>query len=243
MKAIILAAGYATRLYPLTLDRPKALLKVQGKAIIDYIVEQINTISDIDRITVVSNHKFADHFNEWARAAQSAIPIKVLDDGTADENTRLGAIGDMSYVIEHDHIDDDMVILAGDNLFTFPLAGYRRFFNEKNADCVCVQRIEDIETRRRMGIALLDDDGRVMDMEEKPPEPKSDCAVFAVYMYKRETIPLIKQYLDGGNKPDAPGFFASWLYKRKPVYAYVINGRCYDIGTPEALEQAEFLEL
>ena len=219
------------------------MLKVQGKAIIDYIVEQINTISDIDEIIVVSNHKFAGHFSEWARTARSGIPIKVLDDGTADENTKLGAIGDISYVIDHEHIDCDAVIIAGDNLFTFPLAEYRRFFAEKDSDCVCVQRIEDIEIRRRIGIALLDNEGRVADMEEKPREPKSDCGVFATYMYKRETIPLIKQYLDEGNKPDAPGFFVSWLYKRKQVYAYVMNGKCYDIGTHEALEQAEFLEL
>ena len=108
---------------------------------------------------------------------------------------------------------------------------------------MCVQRIEDKEACRQLGIAMLDDDGRVIDMEEKPREPKSDCAVFATYMYKRETIPLIKQYLKEGNNPDAPGFFPSWLYKRKPVYAYVMNGKCYDIGTHEALEQAEYLKL
>jgi len=243
MKAIILAAGYATRLYPLTLDKPKALLKIQGKAIIDYIVDQINTISDIDEIIVISNHKFADHFINWARPAQTAIPIKVLDDGTVDEETRLGAIGDISFVIGREHIDCDLVIIAGDNLFTFPLAEYKRFFEEKNSDCVCVQRIEDINARRQIGIALLDAGGRVIDMEEKPREPKSDCGVFATYMYKRETVPLFKQYLNEGNKPDAPGFFVSWLVKRKPVYAYVMNGKCYDIGTPEALKQAELIEL
>ena len=243
MKAIILVAGYATRLYPLTLDRPKALLKVQGKAIIDYIVEQINTISDIDEIIVISNSKFAGHFHEWAASAKPAVPIKVLDDGTSDENSRLGAIGDISFVIDKEHIDDDVVIIAGDNLFTFPLAEYKRFFDEKGGDCVCVQRIEDVETRRHIGIAVLDEEGRVIDMEEKPQEPKSDCGVFATYMYKRETIPLFKQYLSEGNNPDAPGFFPSWLYKRKPVYAYVMNGQCYDIGTHEALREAEFLKL
>ena len=131
MKAIILAAGYATRLYPLTLDKPKALLKIQGKAIIDYIVEQINTISDIDEIIVVSNNKFARHFNDWAAAAQSGIPIRVLDDGTADEDSKLGAIGDIAYAIDHGHIDDDMVVIAGDNLFTYPLAEYRRFLRKR----------------------------------------------------------------------------------------------------------------
>ena len=161
------------------MDKPKALLKIQGKAIIDYIVKQINTISDIDEIIVISNHKFAHHFNDWARTAQSKIPVKILDDGTSDENTRLGAIGDIAFVIEQGHIDDDLVIIAGDNLFTFPLAEYKSFFDEKNSDCVCVQRIEDMEARKQLGIALLDGDSRVIDMEEKPREPKSDYAVFA----------------------------------------------------------------
>ena len=243
MKAIILAAGYATRLYPLTLNKPKALLKVQGKAIIDYILAQINTVPDIDRIFVVSNHKFANQFYDWAATAETGIPVKILDDGTVDEAGRLGAIGDIAYVLDHEHIDDDIVIIAGDNLFTFPLTEYRQFFADKNADCVCVQRISDKEACKQLGIALLDDTGRVIDMEEKPAAPKSDCAVFATYMYKRETIPLIKQYLDEGNKPDAPGFFVSWLYKRKPVYAYIMNGKCYDIGTHEALKSSYKLQV
>jgi len=219
------------------------LIKVQGKAIIDYILAQINTVSDIDKIFIVSNHKFINQFNDWAAATHSNIPVKVVDDGTADESDRLGAIGDIAFVLDQERIEDDIVIIAGDNLFTFPLTEYRRFFADKASDCVCVQRVSDKEACKQLGIALLDDAGRIVDMEEKPAEPKSDCAVFATYMYKRETIPLIKQYLNEGNKPDAPGFFVSWLYKRKPVYAYIMNGNCYDIGTHEALKQAENWDL
>ena len=243
MKAIILVGGYATRLYPLTLNQPKALLKIQGKAIIDYILAQINTVPDIDEIFVISNHKFAENFKSWAASALTGIPIKVLDDGTVNVDDRLGAIGDIGFAIEKEGINDDTVIIAGDNLFTFPLAEYRRFFAEKGCDCICVQKVADKDACRQLGIALLDENGCVIDMEEKPEEPKSDCAVFATYMYKRDTLPLIKQYLDEGNKPDAPGFFVSWLYKHKPVYAYVMNGKCYDIGTHESLKQAEFFEL
>ena len=243
MKAIILAAGYATRLYPLTLDKPKALLQIQGKPIIDYILDQMNTVSDIDQIFVVSNSKFVEQFREWAYNAQTGIPIKVLDDGSVDEASKLGAIGDISFVIENEKIDEDIIVIAGDNLFSFPLADYNRFFAEKDCDCVCVQRVEDREACKQLGIALLDETNRVIDMEEKPQEPKSDCVVFAIYMYKRETIPLIKQYLDEGNKPDAPGNFVGWLYKRKPVYAYIISGKCYDIGTHDALKQAEHIVL
>jgi glucose-1-phosphate thymidylyltransferase len=236
-------AGYATRLYPLTLNQPKALLKVQGKAIIDYILDEINTLPDVDAIYAVSNTKFAENFEGWARGARTEIPITVLDDGTTTEDTRRGAIGDIAFTIDQAHIADDMVIIAGDNLFTFPLAEYRRFFDEKHSDCVCVKRLADMEEVKRFGVATLDKDNRVLEMIEKPQQPKSNCVVFAEYMYKRETAALVKKYLAEGNKPDAPGYFVSWLCQQKPVYAYEMNGDCYDIGTPAAYEQAEHIDL
>jgi glucose-1-phosphate thymidylyltransferase len=243
MKAIILAAGYATRLYPLTLSMPKALLKVQGKSIIDHILAQIDAVREIDGIYVASNHKFASHFQAWAKTASSRAPIKVLDDGTTNEDDRLGAIGDIRFVLDTENIDDEIVIIAGDNLFTFCLDEYRQFYAAKGADCVCVKRIADREALKSLGVAILDTSGRVVELQEKPQEPKSDFAVYATYMYKRDTLPLIRKYLDEGGKKDAPGFFVEWLCSRKPVYAYVMNGECYDIGTPAAYKQAQTLDL
>lgn len=237
MKAVILVAGYATRLYPLTKDTPKPLLTVGGKPIIDYIVEQINKISVVDEIFVVSNHKFAAHFEEWAARKNNAKKITVLDDGTSTEETRRGAIGDIYYTITENSIDDDMVIIAGDNLFTYNLEENFDYFVEKGDDCVCVKQFNDPEMIKQLGVVLLDENNRVIDFEEKPEKPKSDKASFATYFYKRETVPLFKTYLDEGNKPDAPGNFLAWLYKRKPVYAYVMNGECYDIGTHKALAE------
>lgn len=237
MKAIILVAGYATRLYPLTKNTPKPLLQVGGKAIIDYIVEEINTLDAVDEIYVVSNHKFAKIFEDWAKEVDNIKPITVIDDGTSTEETRRGAIGDIQYTIEQGNIDDDVVIIAGDNLFTYALKEYYDFYKKKNADCVCVKQFDDMEMIKQLGVALLDENNKVIDLEEKPEHPKSNKAAFATYMYTKETVPMIKKYLETGNMPDAPGYFLQWLHKKKPVYAYVMNGECYDVGTLKALEE------
>ena len=237
MKAIILVAGYATRLYPLTKTTPKPLLNVGGKPIINYIVEQINTVKAVDEIYVVSNHKFAENFFEWANKLDNPIPISVLDDGTSTEETRRGAIGDIQFTIEEKKIDDDLMIIAGDNLFTYSLEEYYNYFKEKDDDCVCVKQFDDPEMIKQLGVVLLNEQNRIIDFEEKPQQPKSNKAAFATYIYKKSTVPMIKQYLDAGNKPDAPGNFLAWLYKQKDVYAYIMNGECYDIGTHKALEE------
>ena len=237
MKAIILAAGYATRLYPLTLHMPKALLPIGKKPIIDHIVEKMDTVEELDEIYVVSNDKFASHFEEWAKTAKSRVPIRVLNDGTTDDSNKRGAIGDIAFVIEKAKINDDLMVIAGDNFFTYSLADYVRYFREKDRDCVCVKVWEEESQLSQFGIALLDEKGMVLDIEEKPAKPKSNTAVFAAYLYKKETVPLFAEYLSAGNKPDAPGNFPAWLYLRKEVYAYTFEGECYDIGTPDSYRE------
>lgn len=239
MKAIILVAGYATRLYPLTKNTPKPLLKVGNKEIINYIVDQINTIDEVDEIYVVSNHKFASHFEKWAEELGNLKPITVLDDGTETEETRRGAIGDILYTIQEKSIDDELMIIAGDNLFTYSLKEYVDYYKAKNSDCVCVKQFDDMEMIKQLGVVLLDEENKILDFTEKPQEPKSNKAAFATYIYKKETVPMFEQYLKEGNKPDAPGNFLAWLYQRKPVYAYVMNGECYDIGTHKAYEEVQ----
>lgn len=237
MKAIILAAGYATRLYPLTLHTPKALLPINQKAIIDYIVEELNTIQEIDAIYVVTNHRFADDFTTWAKTAPGKTPIEVIDDGTTDDTNKKGAVGDIGFVIEQKQIDDELLVIAGDNFFTYSLRDYVNFYREKGHDCVCVKKWPNREELKQFGVALLDADGKVLDIEEKPAQPKSDTAVFATYLYKQDTVPLFAEYLAAGNNPDAPGNFPAWLYRRKDVYAYTFSGECYDIGTPESYRE------
>lgn len=239
MKAIILAAGYATRLYPLTLNKPKALLPVNNKPIMDYIVEQVNTLEAVDFIYVVTNDKFADNFSQWAKNSNSKIPLKVINDGTTNEENRKGAIGDIQFVIDRENIDDDLIIIAGDNLFTFKLKDYYDFAMASGKDCACAKEFSDSTMLNQFAIALTDEKNKLIDLEEKPQNPKSNLVVYANYIYKKETLPLIRQYLNEGNTPDAPGFFLQWLYKKHDVYIYKINGECFDIGTHKSYEQVQ----
>lgn len=240
MKGILLAAGYATRLYPLTKDRPKALLPVGGRPILDYIVDEMNTIPELDQIVVISNHRFAAQIQDWAdiRNGQQAPDkqIVVVDDMTTSDDDKLGAIGDISFCIDELEIDDDIVIIAGDNLFTYKLADAWEAFRQRDSDMILIQDLPPNEDPRRFAIVSTDENGYVTDMVEKPKEPLSRLAAYATYFYKRETLPLIREYLISGNKPDAPGNFPAWLHKRQPVYAYEFQGVCIDIGTPESYE-------
>ncbi len=241
MKAILLVAGYATRLYPLTLDTPKALLPINGRPMLDYIVDEINKIDEIDCIYVVSNHKFINNFEDWSKTVDTKKTVKVIDDGTETEVTRRGAIGDIYYVVEQEKVDDEIVVIAGDNYFTFDLKDYFNYFKRIGKDCVCTKRHGDIEQLKQFAVAQTDTNGRIIDLVEKPSEPKSDLAVYATYFYKRDTVPLFHEYLRQGNKPDAPGYFVQWLYKVKDVYSYEMQGECYDVGTLKNYEEVQKL--
>jgi glucose-1-phosphate thymidylyltransferase len=244
VKAIVLAAGYATRLHPLTKDRPKALLPVAGQPILTHIVDEIDTLAEVDEVVIVSNHPFLHHFAKWAADRVDkggGKPITLLDDGSTDDSNKLGAIGDMRFCIDTLSIDEDLVVIAGDNLFTYRLQDAYDFFRRTGTDTVLGKRLEDRDELRRMAVAVLDAEGRILSMVEKPQEPESDIGIFATYFYRRETLPLIRTYLDEGNKPDAPGYFPSWLYRIHEVRAYVFDGECYDIGTPKAYEQVRAL--
>ena len=237
MKAIILAAGYATRLYPLTKNRPKALLTISGKAIIDYICDEIDTIDAIDEIIVVSNHKFINNFLRWADKRTGAKKIKLLDDGSTFEEDKLGAIGDIKFVLDKESINDDVLIIAGDNFFTYKLVEFYNYFYSVKKDCIIVHEVNKIEDLRRMGVVQVNKNAKVIGLIEKPENPTSDIAVFASYIYLKDTIPLFDIYLKEGNKPDAPGYFPAWLYQRKDVFAFTFDGECYDIGTHDALSE------
>ncbi|MDR0957994.1 MAG: nucleotidyltransferase family protein [Clostridiales bacterium] len=237
MKAIILAAGYATRLYPLTLNTPKPLLPINGTPMIDYIVKQINEIKEVDKIIVVTNDKFFQQFELWSNTVKSRAYISVINDGTTSEETRLGAIGDIDFVIEKENLDDDLLIVAGDNFNDFSLVDYVSFFKKHKKDCVCAVTIDDPEEIKRFAVAVVDENQKIIDFVEKPQKPVSNLAVTAMYIYLRETVPLIKTYLSSGGIKDAPGNFPAWLYTRKDVIAYTAKGIWYDIGTKETYEE------
>ena len=241
MKCLILAAGYATRLYPLTKDTPKPLLEVAGKSILERLLDKISLIDKIDHVYVVTNSKFAQAFEEWVGQYTYTKPLTVIDDGTTSNDNRLGAIGDIQYVIDQVDLSDDLMILAGDNLFDFELFDLEQFFQEKNADVITAYEITDIGLARRVGIVEIDPSAKILSFEEKPQEPKSNWGVPALYIYKRETLPLIKQYLQEGNNPDAPGHFIPWLIKHKPVFAFQFKGQWHDIGTIESYQEAQLV--
>lgn len=239
LKAIILAAGYATRLYPLTENQPKPLLPVAGKPIIEHILNNLARASAVDQVIVISNSRFYEQFSKWQQQYEYPIPIQILNDGTTSNDNRLGAIADLHLAIKEHNINDDIIVLAGDNLFDFELSKFIAFFREIKADCICAGQLDDRETLKRFGIVQLDQHNKVVSFEEKPQHPKSNLAVPAVYAYRADTLPLIGQYLAEGNIPDAPGNFIPWLIKHKPVYAYRFSGRFYDIGTLESYAEVQ----
>lgn len=231
MKLIVLAAGYATRLYPLTLDRPKHLLEVAGKPILDHVLDRVEPIG-FDGVYVVTNSKFADRFRDWAADRD----VMVVDDGTDSEETRLGAIGDLELVIRSQAIDDDLVVIAGDNLFSETLEG---FPPRRDAPVLAVYDVGDLEAIRKYNAIEIDDEGRIVFFEEKPQEPRSTLTGIALYFYPASTLPFVGQYLAEGSNPDQPGRLVQWLYPHIPFYTWRLPGRWYDIGSRETLAEAD----
>jgi glucose-1-phosphate thymidylyltransferase len=238
MKAVILAAGYATRLYPLTLDRPKALLDVGGRPMVEHLLQQLEGVDGLDEVNLVTNSKFADAFRDWA-AGWPGSEVRIVDDGTADEETKLGAIGDLELTIRKAAIDDDLIVLAGDNLFSESLAPFGEFVRQKNAPALGVYDVGDLEAIRRYNAIELDADDRLTFFEEKPEHPRSTLTGIALYFYPRQSLGLVREYLEAGNNPDQPGRLVQWLYPRNPVYAWRVPGRWYDIGSAETLAEAD----
>jgi glucose-1-phosphate thymidylyltransferase len=238
MKAVILAAGYATRLYPLTLDRPKHLLEVGGQPLLERLLGQL-PLDELETVYIVTNAKFAPRFREWAAAQSVASAIDVIDDETTSDEDKLGAIGDLELVISTKGIADDLLVAAGDSLFTERLDGFVRFAQERGAAAVGVYDVGELEAIKRLSSIGVDGDSRVVSCEEKPERPASTLAGIALYYYPRAVLPLVGEYLEQGNNPDQPGRLVEWLYTRTPVYAWRVPGDWLDIGTPEALAEAE----
>ena len=241
MKVIILAAGYATRLYPLTLTQPKPLLPVAGKPMIDHVIDNLAPIPGIDRIIIVTNAKFAGHFQKWAddyRANKAKLDFTVVNDGSTDDTNKLGAIGDINYVLNREKIDDDIIVVAGDNLFSDKLGEFGKICREKNAPVLALYDVGNLEEIKKYNAITLDDAGRITFFEEKPKEPKSTLTGIALYYYPKHTLPLLRQYIAEGNNPDQPGRLVQWLYPRTPVYTWTVPGLWYDIGSKETLEEA-----
>lgn len=241
MKCILLAAGYATRLYPLTENMPKALLKLGSKTILGRVIEKINELDSVDGIYIVTNHRFAAQLTDWAKSAATDKPLKVLDDGTTSNDNRLGAIGDINFVLEKEKIDDELLVMASDNIFDFSLCDMDRLFRTTGCDTIAAHYVEEISLLKQMGVVTLDDSGRVEAFVEKPENPPTHWGALPFYFYKKESVRLIGKYLAEGNNPDAPGHLVPYLAAHTPVYAYTFDTTAIDIGTPETYAAAQKL--
>ena len=242
MNALILAAGYATRLYPLTLNKAKPLLEVGGKPIIECLVDRLIAIPDLDTIYIVTNAKFAKDFQAWADQYHQREPkakFKIVNDGSTDDSNKLGAIGDINLVLNRESLtSSDLLVLAGDSLFSESLHGFVEFSRNTEAT-VALYDVGDIEAMKKYASVTTDSSGVITDFEEKPAKPKNTLAAIALYYYSREILPLFVTYLASGNNPDQPGRFLQWLYKVKPVKTFQVGGQWLDIGSKETLEAAD----
>lgn len=238
MKCLILAAGYATRLYPLTENFPKPLLKVGEKAILDWLVDDLVETTEIDEFVVISNHKFAQHFEDWKnnKCKKRPYEITVIDDGTSTNETRLGAVRDIQLAVEKLDLTDDLLVMAGDNVLDFSLSTFVQFAKEKNTSCVMCHEENELKKQQKTAIITMDPDHQITSYEEKPKEPKGNLAVPPFYFYRAVDVKRIQEALDQGCGYDAPGSFAAWLSKQTPMHAYLMPGKRYDIGDLNSYE-------
>ena len=241
MNVLILAAGYATRLYPLTSNKAKPLLEVAGKPMIEWVLDNLAPVPDIETVYVVTNNKFANDFQTWAEGympRQPKIRFKIINDGSTSDADKLGAIGDINFVIGREDLGAaDLLIVAGDNLFSESLTEFVDHARG-SAATLATYDVGDLDAIKKYNNITIDAEGVITQFEEKPANPQSTLTGIALYYFSREIIPLFTTYIAAGNNPDQPGRFIQWLYTRKPVKTYQIKGTWYDIGSKETLEEA-----
>ena len=244
MKNIVIAAGYATRLYPLTENFPKPLLKIGERSILDRILDDVDGIEDIDEHIIVTNHKFAEIFNNWVserKQKPGTKPIKIIDDGTTDNENRLGAVKDLLLAIDEFGINDDIMVLAADNVLDFSFQGFVNFFKQKNTSVIMCHHEPELYKLQRTGVIAVDEDMKVLEMQEKPEHPVSNWAVPPFYIYKKNDLPLIRDCLNHGCGFDAPGNLAHYLVNATTIHAWIMPGSRYDIGSLDSYKEAQIL--
>ena len=244
MKNIVIAAGYATRLYPLTENFPKPLLKIGERSILDRILDDVDGIEDIDEHIIVTNHKFAEIFSNWVserKQKPGTKPIRIIDDGTTDNENRLGAVKDLLLAIDEFDINDDIMVLAADNVLDFSFQGFVNFFKQKNTSVIMCHHEPELYKLQRTGVIAVDDDMKVLEMQEKPEHPVSNWAVPPFYIYKKNDLPLIRDCLNHGCGFDAPGNLAHYLVNATTIHAWIMPGSRYDIGSLDSYKEAQIL--
>ena len=239
MKNIIIAAGYATRLYPLTENFPKPLLKVGQRNILERMLDDVDRLPEIDSHIIVTNHRFAPVFEEWRSGVSYNKPITIIDDGTSTNETRLGAVRDLLLAIERCGIDDDIMVLAADNILEFSLRGFVDYFREKGTSVIMCHHEPELRRLQRTGVIAVDGDMRVLEMQEKPERPVSNWAVPPFYIYSRRDLPLIRDCMSHGCGFDAPGNLAHYLAETSTLHAWPMAAGRFDIGSLDSYHEAQ----
>jgi glucose-1-phosphate thymidylyltransferase len=235
MKCIILCGGFATRLMPLTKNKAKPLLEVSGKLIIDYVLEKVSGIKEIDKIIISTNEKFSADFKKWLPKDSR---YKIVIEKTIKEEEKLGAVGGINFVVNKEKIKDDTMVIAGDNIFGFALQDFIKFYHDKKTVVMAAFDIKNKEKSKLYGIIRIDKNQKIIDFEEKPKDPKSTLASTACYIFPEKILPLFQEYLENNRSKDAPGFFLEWLRKKQEIHAYVFSNYWFDIGDFKSLEKA-----
>lgn len=242
MNILILAAGYATRLYPLTLTKAKPLLEVAGKPMLEWVIDNMAPIKGLEKIYVVTNSKFAADFQTWAdgyNAQNPKVQFEIINDGSTSDADKLGAIGDINLCVSHAGLaESDLMVVAGDNLFSQSLEDFGRYCDEVKKPVLGVYDVGSTQEAKKYGVVAVDGSGTITSFEEKPAEPKSTLIGIALYYYPKETVSLFTTYLAAGNNPDQPGRFIQWLYQEQPVQTWEVPGTWFDVGSKETLEEA-----
>ncbi len=237
MECIVLCGGFAKRLWPLTLETPKPLIEIAGKPIINYTMEKLGKLGEIDRIVISTNAKFEQPFIEWKE--KYGYDARLVVENSTKEKEKFGAIAGIDFAIKKEKISEDCMIIAGDNLFGFGLGNFIDFYKEKSSPVMAVFDVKSTERAKLYGVVRVDSENKIIDFEEKPQNPKSTLASTACYIFPKETLALFGQYLSEGNLKDAPGFFLQWLHKKRDLYAFIFSEYWFDIGDFNSLEHAK----
>ena len=242
MKNIVIAAGYATRLGELTKNFPKPLLKIGTRSILERMLDDIDVIPEIDEHVIISNHKFAHIFEEWVKTTNYNKPFTIIDDMTETNDTRLGAVCDLLFAMDKLSIDDDMLVVAADNLLFFTFADFVKFAKEKDSSCIICHEQKELAKLQRTGVVVLDENNKVLNMEEKPQEPKSTWAVPPFYIYLKKDLDLVRHSVENGCGKDAPGNLAHYLCDHTTMHAWPMAGTGenlrFDIGSLDTYKEA-----
>lgn len=238
MKALILGAGYATRLYPLTKHQPKPLLPMAGRPMVEWILDRLDAVREIDRVYLVSNDTFHSHYEQWLAGYKAKRPIELVNDGTTSDANKRGAVGDLRWVVGENGIRDDLLVVAGDNLFDLDVGKFVSFFKEKTSPVVALKDFKDKDLISQYSVVTLDGDGRIVSFDEKPAFPKTTLISLCLYLFPKDQLGLLEEYGKAGGKQDQPGYYIQWLVKRTPTYGFTFDGLWFDIGDIDSYNKA-----